>query len=109
MVELSIAFGVIALLALASVWADKRFRGEERLPMQWSFAGKVNWTAPRRLALAFTPTLGGLILAVTALLVLSGSARQGQKYEGAPVIVLLGIAFLGAHALHLWLIDRSVR
>ena len=109
MIELLIALCVVALLAGGSAWAERRFRKVERLPMQWSLGGSVNWTAPRRLALAFTPTLGALVLGSTAIMTLFGDLpRRGQEV-GAPVLAVVGLAFLGAHGLHLWLIERSVR
>jgi hypothetical protein len=108
--ELLIAVVAVALLALASVWADRRFRQADRLPMQWSVAGRINWTAPRRAALAFTPGLGALVLGAVAISVLtSGEPRPGQEDLGAPVVLVIGAAFLGLHGLHLWLIDRSLR
>ena len=110
MVELSIAVSVVVILAVASIRADKRFRREERLPMQWSFAGEVNWTAPRRIALAFTPILAALVLGAVAILILvSGEPRPGQEGFGPPVVLLTGLVFIGVHALHLRLIGRSVR
>ena len=109
MVELSIALAVVVILGAASVWADNRFRREERLPMQWSFARKVNWTAPRRIALAFTPVLAAVVLgAVAVAVILSGDARAGQEGMGPSVVLLVGGVFLLAHALHLRLIDRSI-
>lgn len=107
--ELLIAISLIGLLAGASVWADRRFHQVERAPMQWSFQGRVNWTAPRRLALAFTPTLGALVLGSTAIMaLLAGPPRLGEDL-GAPVLCLIDLAFLGAHGMHLRLIERSVR
>lgn len=109
MVELLIAVSVIVLLAGASVWAERRFQHVERVPMQWSIEGRVIWTAPRRLALAFTPMLGALVLGSTAIMALvAGPPRHGEDV-GVPVLCLIGFAFLGAHGLHLWLVERSVR
>lgn len=109
MVELIITVCVIVLLAGASVWAERRFRKVDRVPMQWSLKGRVNWTAPRRLGLAFTPTLGALVLASTAIIALVGGPPRHGEDVGVPVLCLIGLAFLGAHGLHLWLIERSVR
>ena len=109
MVELLIAVAVVTVLTITSIRANDRYRGRERLPMQWSFAGKVNWTAPRRIALAFTPTLAAIVLGATAIaLWVSGAPRPGQEGMGAPVVLLIGAAFLIVHMLHLRLIHRTV-
>ena len=108
MIELLIAVCVTVLLAGASAWAERRFRKADRLPMQWSLKGRVNWTAPRRLALAFTPTLGALVLGSTAIIAVGGARRHGADV-GVPVLCLIGLAFLAAHGLHLWLIERSLQ
>jgi hypothetical protein len=109
MVELLIVLSVVGILGVASIWADNRFSRHERLPMQWSFGGQVNWTAPRRIALAFTPTIAAVALGgATIAILLSGDPRPGQEGVGPPVLLLVGLTFLTVHALHLWLIDRSV-
>jgi hypothetical protein len=111
MVEAAIAvIAVIAvsLLVLLSVQADKRFRNRKRLPMQWSLGGHVTWTAPRRVALVFTPALAALVLIGTAVAVqVSGDPKPGQEGFGPPVMLLMAVAFLGAHALHLRMISRA--
>jgi hypothetical protein len=110
MAELSIAFAVVVILVASSIRANSRFRREERLPMQWSFGGKVNWTAPRRIALAFTPTLAALVLSAVAIAIsMSGEARAGQGNMGPLVVLTAGLVFVIVHALHLWLIDRTIR
>jgi hypothetical protein len=109
MIELLIAFVSVVLLAIASIRANNRLRHQERLPMQWSFTGKVNWTASRRIALAFTPALAALILGATAIAIsASGDARPGQEGMGPPVVLMIGMVFVAVHVLHLRLIDRSL-
>lgn len=110
MAELTIALVMIVLLCAASIWANRRFRDEDRLPMQWSLSGDVNWTAPRRVALALMPALGALILGGMALAILaSGSPRPGQENLEAPVVLLGGLIILAIHGFHLWMIERTVR
>lgn len=109
MAELSIAITVVAILIAVSFWADRRFCRHDRLPMQWSAAGKVNWTAPRRAALAFTPVLGVLMLGGTATLLARGPLGQGRGDVGVSVLVVMGVGLLMGHLLHLWLIERSLR
>lgn len=84
-----------------SARADRRLRDRARLPMQWSLQGKVNWTAPRRIALAFTPMLAALVLSAMALGL--GDDPAGRAWPLGTV----ALGFVGAHALHLWLIGRD--
>lgn len=105
---------VIAMLALIviivmSVRSNTRFSNEQRLPMQWSFGGAVNWTAPRSLALSFTPILAAIVLSAATIGTLVSTPRPGQEGLKIPVIILLSLGLIGAHALHLWLIDRTIR
>lgn len=109
MVELCLVIGFVAVLVTASVWADRRFRRAARLPMQWSLTGEVVWSAPRRIALAFTPALAAIILGAIAVLVfISGAPRPGQEGMGPLVVLMVGLVFAGIHALHLGLIEKSL-
>ena len=105
----AVAIFATALLPAMSLRANRRFNMEPRLPMQWGLDGSVNWTAQRRTALAFTPILAGIcltgIVALTAFL----KPRAGQEDFVAPVNFFVAMVFVGAHALHLWLIRRTVQ
>lgn len=68
MIVLGVAVLFGAILIGLSFWANARFRGEERLPMQWSLSGTVNWSAPRLVALGFGPVLAICFLAFFVLL-----------------------------------------
>lgn len=102
------AIGIMVLLIM-SLRANARFRSENRLPMQWSFSGSVNWTAPRPVALAFTPTLATIILVAAVASTLALTPRPGQEGFEVPMIAFIAITFVGVHALHLWLINRSLQ
>ena len=102
---------VIALFALLtligmSLRANRKFAGERRLPMQWSMSGTVNWTAPRPLALSFTPILAGLVLVAATAATIMTEPRPGQEGMAVPVILFLSAAFLAVHSLHLRLISK---
>jgi hypothetical protein len=99
---------MVAITALISMsrWANRRFEHLVRLPMQWSLDGKANWTAPRRLALAFTPALGGVVLLLIAGLTTVTRLREGQEGYELPVVLLVATTFVAIHGLHLWLVDR---
>ncbi|WP_334164832.1 hypothetical protein [Phenylobacterium sp.] len=105
------AIAILALVTLAamSLTANARFRAERRLPMQWSRTGAVNWTAPRPLALAFTPLLAALCLSATAASATFIPSRPGQEGLVIPALIAAAGVFIGAHALHLWLIARTLR
>jgi hypothetical protein len=109
MVELFIAVAVVLTLVAMSIRANKRLKPAERLPMQWSFAGEVNGTAPRRFALAFTPALAALSLCLVVTLVFfSKEQRQGQEGLAVAVVLFVGAIFIGIHAMHLRLMARSL-
>lgn len=94
MSPLLIACLTLGLLALLSLAANHRLAGRARLPMQWSWRGTVTWTAPRPVALAFTPALAALVLGCALA---AGTARPDDAW----IIVLVAGAFLGTHLLHL--------
>jgi len=104
MLALGIAVIFAAVFAGLSVWANARFRHHERLPMQWSLAGTVNWTAPRVLALSLVPALGTGILALITLV----TPRAGQEDMVLPVTVLAGATFVAVQFFHFWLIDKTL-
>ncbi|WP_374470138.1 hypothetical protein [Phenylobacterium sp.] len=99
----------VACLTAMSVRADRRFGMERRLPMQWLLDGTVTWTAPRPVALAFTPVLAAGCLACMAALSIFLKPRPGQEHLALPVHVLVALVFVAAHALHLRLIQRTLR
>ena len=76
---LLIACATMGALILMSMRADRRFSHRERLPMQWSFGGSVNWRAPRRVALALTPALALLCLLAAVVSTALLAPRPGQE------------------------------
>ena len=109
MAQAAIALLAIGALTAMSLSANQRFRGEARLPMQWWLDGSVNWKAPRSLALAFTPVLASVCLLGTAALTTFSQPRAGQEGLVVPVNIFVAVVFIGAHAFHLWLIERTLR
>ena len=88
-----IAMGLAALGGFAALlWmrrrADRNLPDAARLPMQWSFSGKVNWTLPRRTALAFMPMLYLLVMAfIMAMAFLS--REEMARGSGAMLVGLV--------------------
>ena len=76
--------------------------------MQWSMGGKANWTAPRRVALAFTPVLAGVILIFVSIFTTISEPRRGQEGFEVPVVLFIGLTFIAAHAFHLWLVNKTI-
>ena len=109
MLQALVAILAISVLVAMSLRADRALGNYARLPMQWSLAGSVNWTAPRRIALAFTPVLATISLAIIGTLTLMLEPRAGQKGFEIPTMLALGLVFIAVHALHLWLIGKSLR
>jgi hypothetical protein len=109
MFPVSIAALAVCVLGVMSIRANGRFKNEDRLPMQWSLDRSVNWTAPRRVALAFTPVLAAIVLSATVALTIYSTPRPGQGGLEIPAMVFVALVFIGAHAFHLWLIGNSLR
>lgn len=112
MLVLAIVTSAVALgwMIVRSRDALRRFARHDRLPMQWGLDGRPTWRAPRAIALFFTPVLAAVSLAIPLALfaaVPAGSARQGES-DAALLTVSLGmaLAYVAAHAGHLWAIGR---
>jgi hypothetical protein len=108
MLPASIAALAVCALAVMSIRANRRFKEEDRLPMQWSLDRSVNWTAPRPVALSFTPVLAAIVLSGTIALTIYSTPKPGQEGLEAPIIMFVALVFIGAHAFHLWLIGNSL-
>jgi hypothetical protein len=96
--EIMASLVTFAVLAWMSLWANREFNAYERLPMQWSLSGKVNWSAPRPLALAFTPVLAAFVLLGTYVYAAS-SLRE---------LLFMALCFVAAHVAHLYFIRKTV-
>lgn len=106
MVLAGVVFIVMVCIAL---WANSRFKAHDLLPMQWSLTGKVNWSAPRPLALAFFPGLA-VLTAIGILVVGSRYApRPGQEREAAYAIPVVMILLLLIQCVHLFFAGRTLR
>lgn len=99
----------VLVICVLAYRADNRFQNEPRLPMQWSFTGEVNWSAPRRLALAFMPMLAVALLGFFTFMSMNVSPRAGQESLVFPVLVVMGATLVAAQLLHFWLIERTIR
>lgn len=104
-----IAVAFAAIMIGLSVRANSRFRDDERLPMQWSISGSVNWTAPRIIALSFTPALAIGVLIFFVIGSVTMQPRPGQEGAAIPTLLGLGGCFIAAHVFHLWLIGGTLR
>lgn len=104
--EYFVAIGAVLLLALCSVVAGKRLPPNDLLPMQWNLQKQVTWSAPRWIALSFTPALGAAVLLATAVS-LDAAERNGES-KGIGTLIFVAIAFLAGHPLHLWLLHRRL-
>lgn len=98
--------GIICILAHR---ANARFRSAARLPMQWGLTGKVTWSAPRPIALAFMPILAVALLGFVSVMAMTVSPRPGQEHLVLPVSLMMGGALVVAQLFHFWLIDRTLR
>lgn len=103
----SIAFVVV--ICILAYRANARFRSAPRLPMQWGLTGKVNWSAPRPVALAFMPVLATALLGFVTIMAMTVPPRSGQEHLVLPVSLVMGAALVGVQLFHFWLIDRTLR
>jgi len=107
MVQSFLAIIAVAILIAMSLQANSHFSDQARLPMQWGIDGSDNWTAPRRVALSFTPALAAIVLATTTIATLLFAPKPGQEGVEIRVVIMLGLGFIAVHAFHLWLIEKT--
>ncbi|MFN3364611.1 MAG: hypothetical protein ACK40W_11655 [Allorhizobium sp.] len=92
----------ISVMAGIAIWAYRNVAPDaDRLPMQWSVRGEINWRAPRLIAVAVTP-----LLMVTLIVVIFIFSRHNHSERN---MALLWISFLGPalQALHMALVART--
>lgn len=99
----------VSVICLLAYRANIRFHSESRLPMQWGFTGAVNWSAPRRLALAFMPILSAALLGFLTFLSMNFAPRAGQEGLIFPVLIVMGTTLVAVQLFHFWLIERTIR
>lgn len=98
-----------------SMRANARFRHEKRLPMQWSLSRSkplsetINWSAPRVLALSFTPFLAVCTLVLFTIGAMTLTPRPGQEWMMIPALIFIGGVFVAAHAFHIWMIGKALK
>jgi len=103
---IALCFGLIGI-AIA-IRANAALRHEDRVPMQWSVTGQVNWTAPRLVGLAFSPAL---TIGVLGLVCLASPhhTRPGQEHLVVPMTLISGTVLTAIQLLHLWLVFRTLK
>ena len=106
---LIVSTAFVVVICMIAYRADTRFHNEARLPMQWGFTGQVNWSAPRRLALAFMPMLAIALLGVFTVMSINVPPRAGQEGLVFPILVAMGLTLVGVQLFHFWLIERTIR
>ncbi len=103
MVYVVLAVSIAAMVGIA-IWAHRNVAPDaDRLPMQWSASGEINWRAPRLIAIAVTP-----LLMLTLILVIFIFSRHDHAERN---MALLWIAFLGPalQELHMALVARTAK
>lgn len=106
---------IFALVMIGlSIRANARFRQEKTLPMQWRLSRSeplsrsVNWSAPRVVALSFTPSLAIGALALFNVAAVTLTPRPGQEGMLFPSLIFIGSVFVAAHVFHLRLIGKTL-
>lgn len=96
----------LAVMAWLSAQAARRIRSDERVPMQFDFAGRPTWRLSRQLGLMFAPVLAALFgLLWTALAHWLPAGAVGQTV--APRL-MIALAFVIAHGVHLHFAVRRI-
>lgn len=93
----------ILVMCILAYRANARFGSEARLPMQWGFTGQVNWSAPRRVVLAFMPVLAIFLLSFFTIMSINVRPRAGQEGLVFPILVVMGVTLIAAQLFHFWL------
>lgn len=105
-VIVAVMFATIQIFV--AIQANRRFHDQPSLPMQWGLDGRVNWSAPRVVAIWFIPALGCAALALFVGLTLTTSANPGQEGLDVPTLLKAGTIIVAVQALHLVLVARSL-
>ena len=103
---IALCFGLIGI-AIA-IRANAALRHEDRVPMQWSVTGQVNWTAPRPVGLAFSPVLTIVVLGLICI-ASPYPTRPGQEHLVVPMTLISGTVLTAIQLLHLWLVFRTLK
>lgn len=90
---------VAAVLAGIAVCANFALPAGDYLPMQWGITGKVNWSAPRKLALSIIPALY-VVSSVPFTFMPSGSGLS---------FTIMGLIVGAIQCFHIGLVWRSLR
>jgi hypothetical protein len=108
MLDITTIVITIVLLVELSRRANRRWSDEPYLPMQWSLDGRVNWSAPRPLALAFMPVLATVCLIGIGALLLFATPGHHQGDVGSATLALCATGLVCIHLLHMWLIGKTI-
>lgn len=99
-VVLALSIGAMASIA---IWAYRNIAPQaDKLPMQWSARGEINWRAPRIVAVAASP-----LLMISLIVVIFVFSRHDHAERN---MALLWVSFIGPalQALHMALVARTV-
>jgi len=99
----------VLVITLLAYRANTHFQNETHLPMQWGLSGKVNWSAPRHLALGFMPVLAVALLGFVTFMAMNVPPRAGQEHQVLPVSVIMGAGLVAVQLFHFWLVERTLR
>lgn len=109
MVMLIVSVVFVLITCVLALRANRRFRNERQLPMQWGLTGEVNWSAPRYLALASMPIITIAVLGFQTILSMNVAPRPGQEGLVLPALVGTGVTLIVLQLIHFWMIDKALR
>ncbi|GAN53865.1 hypothetical protein [Tanticharoenia sakaeratensis] len=102
--SLLIAVATMITLTTMSVVTGRKLIGARLVPMQWGLDGRPSWSAPRSVALAFTPALAATTLTLMMFPTVVVPHAMGVWYFGVTAVIC--IFFIAVHATYLGAISR---
>ncbi|MFN4206586.1 MAG: hypothetical protein ACK4HG_09325 [Agrobacterium albertimagni] len=105
MVYVLLAVSIAAMAGIA-IWAYRNIAPDaDRLPMQWSASGEINWRAPRLIAIAVTPLL---MLSLMVVIFVFSRHDHAERDMALMWISFIGPALQAVHiALMAWAIENE--
>lgn len=95
-------FAAFAVMSLIAICANFRLKHLNRIPIQWSLSGRVNWSASRKTGLAFIPILF-LVTALSIIFTTQSENTASAKHS----LLLMAVVMTAIQILHIILVSKK--